>query len=302
MRIRTTIRDYLGRQGWQVRRMPEITVPDSWLSTWVELYSRNAGRLAEVMVENRRHLAAVHTWWDLDALNDSFYYYGVPKGCPDLDEVEQRLTYKDWMCFLAGQLNKPVKYLELGVSVGMSSYELLKTLKPERVVGMDIEAIYPVLKGYLTGGEVIDEWPMGKVFNVINDGGPRPKPSRITRYHHGDSIYDYLEANVWEESTWSRLDHVKFNLVLSDAVHYPDAIKMECERLLVNDRLDKDGFVAVWDDLQMEGMQEAFIWIVDQIKTAFPGRKIHAGCMDVYGSYCNHEPHRAGFVVLDGRP
>ena len=279
--------------------MPEVTVPESWLSTWVELYSRDPARLALVMAENRKHLADVKTWWDKAALEDSFYYYGVPKNCPDLDEVEQRLTYVDWMCFLAGQLKKPVKYLELGVSVGMSSYEILKTLKPERVVGMDIESLYPLLRKELSGGAIIDEWPMHTVFNVINDKGPRPKPSRITRYQHENSIYDYLEANIWEESTWSRLDGVKFNLVLSDAVHYPDAIRMECDRLLKNDRLDHDEFVAVWDDLQMEGMQEAFIWIVDQIRAAFPGRTIHAGCMDVYGSYWNMKPHRAGFVMMD---
>jgi len=167
------------------------------------------------------------------------------------------------------------------------------------VVGMDIEAMYPILEQYLTEKNVTDEWPMDKVFNTINHG-PRPKPAQITSYRHDESVYEYLEANIWDETTWSKLDGRKFNLLLSDAVHFPDAIKMECERILRNDRLDPDGFIAVWDDLQMEGMQEAFIWIVDQFKAAFPGRSLHYGCMDIYGSYWNQKSHRAGFLVLEG--
>lgn len=184
----------------------------------------------EVIRTNRRYLHSVARWIapaDYRASRDRY-------GCPPrllalLDRpIDEQPTYTDLLVHAAQRLPVPVRYLELGVSVGKNLYVLARALRDAILIGFDWERINPVLERQFvrTGTE-----------------------GRLRWYRCAGNRVGYLQGDIASAADWAALAGWRFNLILSDACHQPTMLRNELAMLARYDLLDPAGFVIVWDDL-----------------------------------------------------
>ena len=106
----------------------------------------------------------------------------------------------------------------------------------------------------------------------------------------------YLKADQFREDTWASLRGRKFNLVFSDGVHSPNALRRELDFLLAHDLVaDAKPFAMVWDDLLNAPMQEAFVDNANRLKQRFSAGRLNLYWM--HGSYGNRRLNGVFWVV-----
>ncbi len=236
---------------------------------WSRWIARDPVRFANVYLQNRTVLSRVKSWISTETLASSFWRYGVPLewesshtqelDCTGLPDAEAEITEADILGYLAGELGN-LRYLEIGVSVGKNFIQMCNQTNAEEIVGLDIEEINPALKSCFVHSELLwrstssykAETISGKLADkytsLIKLGGKEEKPS----------VY-YVSADQFRDDTWERLAGKKFNMIFSDAIHSPAALRSELEFLLKYDLIDRQKFIMMWDDLWDDGMQSAFL-------------------------------------------
>jgi len=224
--------------------------------------------LGQIHLLHREVLAGMPNWIPDGLLEASVFRYGIPLEIEALinADVGNEPTYSAAIAFLARRLTTPIRYLEIGVSVGKNFWQLAHTLQPARLVAFDIEAINPALARKLVQ---IDrrEWKTAPT-------SMRKASSSYTTYRMqtGTNGIAYLCGDVFDERSWKELAGQSFNLVFSDAFHSPDALIHEYEALTRHDLLDLRELVMVWDDLGGK-MTPAYEKIVADLQGRYaPGR------------------------------
>ncbi len=249
--------------------------------------------LGEIMRKNRSNLAAVPSWISDRDYQGSIFHYGLPEYArPFIDGyIGDETTYSDIIAYFAKQLARPVRYFEIGVSVGKNFFQLLHQLGNADMVGLDIEDINPVLAGFLAERDK-SEWP-------TMEGSLRKAPSRLTEYEFAPNRnrVRYIAGDVFDGETWLKLKGEKFNLIFSDAYHSGDALKREWDWISRLELIDETGFAFVWDDLDTPEMQQSF----DAVAREMIGR-FNLAAEDVGISHCRgwlgtrEPPHTIGFA------
>lgn len=202
-------------------------------------------KLDEIHAHNLGTLADIPCWIEDDVWRSSVFQYGLPQEIRPLIDLPMGAghSYTDAMLALAGRLRKPVRYLEVGVSVGKNFLQITRYLRDAWITGFDIEEINPVLRDQFTS-ESRTEWP-------TSPASIKKTPSSLTRFattELGNSV-SYLCGDVFDDASWQHLGGRRFNLVFSDAFHSAEALEREQEMLARHDLLDEDELVIVWDDL-----------------------------------------------------
>jgi predicted O-methyltransferase YrrM len=184
----------------------------------------------EIIQANRRYLRSVDHWIaDEDYYNSRGRYGCPPHVLPLLNlPLDEQPTYTDLLVHAARRLRAPVRYLELGVSVGKNLYVLANALENAVLVGFDWERINPLL---------------ARQFESIGALG------RMRYYRHRSNEIAYLEGDISRIANWDALAALRFNLVFSDACHQPEMLRHEWRMFERYGLLDRAGFVMVWDDL-----------------------------------------------------
>ena len=107
----------------------------------------------------------------------------------------------------------------------------------------------------------------------------------------------YVNADVWDAESWKRLSGQKFNVILSDALHDPEALLFEFRMFRELDLIDTREFVLVWDDLG-GGMTDAFLLIWRELRRllALPPSSL---ALNRYNGWLGeHErKHLCGFIM-----
>ena len=254
-----------------------------------------AVEVASELADNRSALSKVPEWISDDVYRTSVFQYGLPERVRHLIDLDVGVepTYADLLLHYARRLPQPVTYLEIGVSVGKTFFQMLQGLRSSHLVGFDLEDISPTLRAYLgPRAPSRDTWT-----NLA--GSLRLAPSAIDRYPEAprDHLVEYVSADIRDERAWMRLRGRAFNVVLSDAEHSPDAILHEAAMLERYDLLDPRGFVMVWDDLG-DGMTDAFleVWERLQVRFGLPDSSLRMGL--ARGWLGTQEPaHLVGLVA-----
>ncbi len=220
--------------------------------------------LDQIKKKNRASLAAVKCWIADSDYENSIFNYGLPAPVRHLIDasIGDETTYSDLIAFLARDLTRGVRYLEIGVSVGKNFFQMLNQWSEALLVGFDIEDINPVLERHLEKGE--------RVVWETNPGSLRKAPSSLANYafpQNGNRVR-YLAGDVFDEQSWARLTGTSFNLVFSDAYHSADALLAEWQMIKSLQRLDAEEFIFVWDDLGGE-MGQAFNRISGEMREMF---------------------------------
>lgn len=208
----------------------------------------------EYITKNRAVLQQVDSWIDDATLDRSFFRYGVtPEARPLLDlPVGEEATYTDFLCSFHDMLGEPVRYLELGVSVGKNLLQVASNFQQASITGFEIESCNPVLEHFFTPVSV----------EQVDKGNSAFESKRYTRsrYQLGSNNITYLSADIMDEASWKALVGQQFNLIFSDAFHSPDALLWEIRMLLKYNLINKQRFVIMWDDLGGH-MTEGFLKI-----------------------------------------
>jgi hypothetical protein len=230
---------------------------------------------------NRDILQSVDRWLDEETWRNARDGYGCPGfAFPKLNlPVSLDPTYTDVIVALASLVPQPVRYLELGVSVGKNLYVVARALEGATVYGLDWEPVSPVLARELTRA--------GRTLPAAEPG--------TTRFEVGQTSVTYVQGDELDAATWRRLAGNRFGLVFSDACHSPKALAFEVDQLLEHHLLDPAGFAMVWDDLGPSSMADEFSRLAARLKSAFPATTAFQA--SVNGSLGEHEPpHRIGIA------
>lgn len=237
---------------------------------------------SEIIRANREYLHSVTDWIAPEDYWNSRDHYGCPpRVLPFLNlPIDHEPTYTDLLVYAAARLPAPVRYLELGVSVGKNFYVLANALADALLVGFDWERMNPRLAARFerTG---------------THDG--------VHWFRYRTNRIGYLQGDIGRFEDWTRLAGRRFNLIFSDACHQPEMLRRELAMLERYELLDESAFVIVWDDLdrQADGpVTTAF----DEIAARLAGRCPLArdGCfrIELNGWLGQHE-HRHTVGVIN---
>lgn len=212
------------------------------------LSNLDRARLQEIVSRNRCALQKIDNWLPPGIIEKSVFRYGIT---PQVETalnlpLDNRCTHADLLAYLAcfGSLRaESCKYLELGVSVGKTIWQILNTCAPCACWGLDIEEINPALRRQLDE-QSREEWPTPA-------DSIKSTPSSISRFIHrpSGSKVTYICADIYDERAWQLLSGQQFNLVFSDALHSTEALDFEWRHMVSDEILAPGGLAIMWDDL-----------------------------------------------------
>ncbi len=269
------------------------------LQPWLVGKVAPSDELRAVHQKNTDTLSRIPSWIEDATLADSIFSYGLPAS--DRHKIDlpigDALTYSDWMVDLGKTLKAPVRYLEIGVSVGKNFTQMAHALHPETMVAIDIEAINPTLSALLGTSTLVEEWPSPP---------DSLKKSKSSVYQFDPSVTDgeirYISGDIWDFTTWTQLPKRPFNLVFSDALHTPEALRFEMDRLVHGGRLDPDEFFIFWDDLT-GSMQRTFFGLSGILKRHFSEGQWTRRLVRINGWLGQNEgPHTVGMIHYQRHP
>lgn len=234
---------------------------------------------------NRRTLASVPAWVREDVWRSppSVCNYGLPQRVLHLIDKPisaDVVTEADMLCMFMTELAS-VQYLEIGVSVGKTFYQLLMFARAHVPVFtmscLDIEKVNPTLA------------------QLLGDS-----PETRGRKTSWDNVA-YYTADEFDPTIWDEMAGSRFNLVFSDAMHAADALLEEYAR--VKPLLDPAGFFYCFDDLEPDEVGGAMWGAVRQIHAdvvaAFPAASLHH--LRIHGWLGEHEHvHHFGVIRCAG--
>jgi hypothetical protein len=205
-------------------------------------------RLQEIICKNRRSLREIDDWLPAGLIEKSVFRYGVnPEVEPLLNlPLDDECAHADLLAYFGKTLDEPTKYLELGVSVGKTLWQILNGCAPCECWAFDIEEINPVLKQRFVE-QSRDEWPSPP-------DSMKKTPSSVSRFVHtpSGSKINYICADIFDERAWQFLVGQGFNLVLSDALHTPQALDFEWRQMTKLNIFSPKNLMIMWDDLDGE--------------------------------------------------
>jgi hypothetical protein len=249
--------------------------------------------LQQVIRQNRQALGLIQDWFPSGLIEKSVFRYGVNAEVEPLLNLplDAECTHADLLAYFGQTSREPRKYLELGVSVGKTFWQILNTCSPCECWGFDIEEINPALKRRLVE-QSREEWPSPP--NSI-----KKTPSSISRFIYpanGNQIV-YVCADIFDERAWERLAGNGFNLVLSDALHTPQALEFEWSQMTRKQIFNPTAVVVMWDDLDGE-MRDWFKAKQLAIAAHLTVPPANVGTLYLNGWLGRREfPHRLGLAV-----
>ena len=278
----------------------------------------------DIISFNRSTLNSVKQWIERDdwKMPPSLFNYGLPPHVFHLIDVpiDTSVSEVDYLCNLVKTINadnRPVHYLEIGISVGKNFYTMVQFVKgmikqsqqsqqhQHTITGIDIEKINPTLNKLLTSVHAtssVDTFTNDKPttirsnpINICNQFVDTDN-ALLTRYYEADEF-----SNIW-----THLDK-RFNLVFSDALHDPSALLHEYASLKDNNLLDVDGgFFYCFDDLEADE-QTGKMWsavnrIVQDMKTTL-GNKLDIKVQHLeMNAWLGQHEHKHHFGVISATP
>lgn len=271
--------------------------------------------MQEIIEFNRKTLKSVDKWiLEKDyKMPPSLFNYGLPPHVFHLIDqpIDSTVSEVDYLCHLMKLMNRPVRYLEIGVSVGKNMYTMVRFAQEKlgfgshTISGIDIEKINPTFNNLLEATHTvskIESFPNGKPTSIRN--------SAINVKHvysKGTMVTSYYEADEFSD-VWTMFDSENpFNLVFSDALHEPRALLHEYFSLKENKLLDTvGGFYYCFDDLEPDentgGMWSSVHRIVDDIKDTF-GNKLDVKLQHhEMNAWLGQHEHKHHFGVISAFP
>ena len=290
--------NYLRAKGFVIYR-------PSWIERrftkgfWKDWFGEDPVLFSSVYTRNRQTLSGIRNWVTEEALKNSLWRYGVPVewsgsyhdsvDSTGLSDIESEITASDILAFAGRRLGDGVSYLEIGVSVGKNLIQIERQLKGASLVGLDVEKLNPVLRNQFK--ECIYVGEPSEPYEVKTlAGGKVKKQTTLQRLTSADNTFEYLSGDQFRADTWERLAGRKFNLIFSDGVHTPEALRSEFQFLVKHDLIDQKRCVVFWDDLHSPVMQSAFLDNARALCKMFGKTEDAISIFKLHGSYGMQRP------------
>ena len=230
-------------------------------------FNRNE-ELFKIITKNRHYLKTINKF--LPEVHYSQNDYGVQRRIyNNLEkEIVRVPTYSDFLIFLINKLfKKNINYLEIGVSVLKNYLQINNGISDSNIVGFDINEINPNFKN----------------LNKIQ------KNNNNLMYFKG-SVLNKDDAKIFNDFFVE-----EFDLIFSDALHEPEAIRSEFE-LIIKDNL-KQKFLIYYDDLDFAGIEEELEKIRKDLENHID-QKINFYTLKIYGWIGQNEKlHKNGILT-----
>ena len=193
-----------------------------------------------------KHVNPIIEKKDWENSNDN---YGLPSHAYPLINlpIDNKLTYADLLSYLSNfYITKKIKYVEIGVSVLKTFFQISNSLTNSELYAYDINEINAVVERKYEKLNSIDNI---KVYKYNNNN---------IHYFRGD-IFNDKQLNNFEKYLSG-----KVNVIFSDAHHSGEGLKNEYDKLIKN-VLD-DEFILYYDDLENVNMRNIFFQIGEEEK------------------------------------
>jgi len=268
----------------------------------------NSEKLFRIKRTNRETCRSMLPWYSSALFENSVCNYGIsPDKIHLLDvEIGQETTLSDVICYHCAELPSPVRYLEIGVSVGKNFMQMLNGAAEGTFVGFDIENMNPAIARdmKLVGRE---EWPhLDPVAAQMASGAEfvRRSPTILEVFEDKTrkKNISYLAGDVFDERCWRVLARESYNLIFSDALHTGAAIKHEYKMMKKYELFSRDRLCIIWDDLHFPGMRNAFLEITDDLRRLFGTERSSRAMHLVYGWAGRREGFRHLIGIFHCRP
>jgi hypothetical protein len=266
--------------------------------------------MQEIIEFNRNTLNSVDKWINKDDWNipKSIFNYGLPPCIFHLIDLplNQDITEVDMICNYMldfSQKYNKINYLEIGVSVGKTFYQIvnfskryLDTIENKSFSCIDIEKINPKLE------LLLDNMYDNKILTKIDVDSELTNSIRkndnnfITKWNNNITYY---ESDEFDKNIWKNMG-INYNIIFSDALHHPDALLTEYNNIKQNKLLDKEGFIYCFDDLEDDKTYPMWLTVIEiynDVKKTFPLLKITLEHFVVNGWIGQHE-HKHNFGVI----
>ena len=230
-------------------------------------FNRNE-KLFKIITKNRHYLKTINKF--LPEVHYSQNDYGVQRRIyNDLEKEIVRLpTYSDFLIFLINELfKKNINYLEIGVSVLKNYLQINNGISDSNIVGFDLNEINPNFKN------------LDKI----------QKNNNNLIYFKG-SVLNKDDTKIFNEFFVE-----KFDLIFSDALHEPEAIRSEFELIIKNNLKEK--FLIYYDDLDFDGIEDELEKIRKDLENHID-QKINFYTLKIYGWIGQNEKlHKNGILT-----
>ena len=245
-----------------------IVIKLQFIYLYVFYYLNKNKELLEIINKNRTYLKTIKKFLSEDsyAQND----YGVQRRIyNNLEkEIVKIPTYSDLLIFFIKKLfNNKVNYLEIGVSVLKNYLQINNGVSDSNIVGFDINDLNP---------------------NFIN----------LNKIQKNNNNLIYFKGNVLSKEDAEKFNETfkdKFDLVFSDALHEPEAIRSEYELIIKNNLKNK--FLIYYDDLDFAGIEDELGKIRKDLENNL-NESINFYTLYIYGWIGQHEKlHKNGILT-----
>jgi hypothetical protein len=201
-----------------------------------------------IIKNNRTHLASIPNWVPAGLLDNSVFRYGINSNVEPLLNLPLSTvpTNADLLAFFASRYCQRGHYLEIGVSVGKTFWQMLNSANHFDCWAFDIEEINPVLEKELI--------PLSRLEWQTPSLSTKKTVSSFSTFHFqktGRKVC-YICADVFDPHAWSFLKNTSFNIILSDALHSPKALDFEWRMLTTTNCFNRDSLLVMWDDLDSD--------------------------------------------------
>jgi hypothetical protein len=235
--------------------------------------------IQEVVKKNRETLSNVDCFITNQDYNASPDSYGLPiqvKHLIDLP-INEDFTYVDVLMFLKQHLKaENPKYVEIGVSVLKTFYQVSNFLEDSELYAFDINQINPTI---------------AQKFISVEEG------EQVNKYTHNKNKITHFKGNVFKEEDFNLFKKEvgdSVNIIFSDAHHTGEGLRAEYDSY-IKEALSDD-FILYYDDLQNPSMRKFFLEICEKYKEK--DASITTALLQVNGWLGQHEgPHVNGIIT-----
>ena len=248
-----------------------------WRLVALIYFSTTTDELASIIKENRKYLNSIDTFITPEEYEKNDY--GIPGNIfKNIDKpINNNPTYSDLIIYLITRLNKKnVNYLEIGVSVMKNFMQINNYLKESTLVAYDINQIVNTFSTNF------------KKSNNLNKVLSQSDQSNKLYYYQGDVL------SVNDTSDFSRTLNLKYDFIMSDAMHTKEGIISEFNNIIEGNLSEE--FILYYDDLDFPELEEAAKNIFNKLTKRYENLYFYTFWISGWVGQ-NEKMHKNGFIT-----
>lgn len=247
--------------------------------------------MEEIIKYNRKTLCNIDNFIEDSDYEKSKDLYGLPRHVYHLinQPINNDITYVDLLTFLRSFLNKKkINYLEIGVSVLKTFYQMATFLKNSNLYAYDINYINPMIEKQFDKSSDYDELLKKNVNHYTYN--------RNNIFYYRGDVFKIDQLEYFKNEVLKK----KIDILFSDANHSYNGLMSEYNNLI--NKIMNDKFILYYDDLQFhkprnkhETMTDAFFSIAEEIQKKYTN--ITVALLKVNGWLGNHEHKHVNGII-----